>query len=58
MNTDRDWLLKKAEQEGNCIISVGGFIKDLSNEDKIILLYNELKLIKDRLELLENKQMT
>lgn len=30
MGTDRDWLLKKADQEDGTIISVGGLITDLS----------------------------
>ena len=25
---DRQWLLKKAEEEDNCVISVGGLVKD------------------------------
>jgi transcriptional regulator with XRE-family HTH domain len=30
MNRDKDWLLKKAEMEDGCFVSVGGFIDDVA----------------------------
>ena len=33
MNTNKEWLLKKAEQEDNAILSVGGLVNRLARED-------------------------
>lgn len=32
---ERDWLLKKAKEEDNCIISVGGLICRIKKEEKL-----------------------
>src|ERR1043165_4667050 len=32
MNTDKDWLRKKAEQEDGCFVSVGGLIEALEGK--------------------------
>jgi transcriptional regulator with XRE-family HTH domain len=32
MNTDRNWLLTKAEQEDGCMVSVGGLVTDLEGK--------------------------
>ena len=34
MNTDRDWLRKKAEQEDGCFLSVGGLVETLEQNEQ------------------------
>jgi transcriptional regulator with XRE-family HTH domain len=34
MNTDKDWLRRKAEQEDGCFVSVGGLIESLAEREE------------------------
>jgi HTH-type transcriptional regulator, competence development regulator len=34
MNTDKNWLRRKAEQEDGCFVSVGGLIEDLEGMEQ------------------------
>ena len=33
MNKNRDWLIRKAEQEDGCFVSVGGLVEALEQAD-------------------------
>lgn len=35
MNTDRDWLRRKAEQEDGCMVSVGGLVEALDSGEAV-----------------------
>src|SRR5437868_13539189 len=45
MNTDRDWLFKKAEQEDGCTVSVGGLAADLGAVQGLVLTASSNELI-------------
>jgi transcriptional regulator with XRE-family HTH domain len=34
MNTDREWLRRKAEQEDGCFVSVGGLVESLTEREQ------------------------
>lgn len=55
MNADRIWLLKKAEQEDGCFVSVGGLVKDLAGSRAWEYAYSkgleaEIENLRDSLE--------
>lgn len=33
MNTDKDWLRRRAEQEDGCLVSVGGLLESLAERE-------------------------
>jgi hypothetical protein len=45
MNTDRDWLFKKAEQEDGCTVSVGGLAAGLGAVQGLVLTASSNELI-------------
>jgi hypothetical protein len=45
MNTDRDWLFKKSEQEDGCTVSVGAFAVGLGAVQGLVLTASSNELI-------------